>query len=241
MREKLLEQVSGMGLALVGVADPREFERHPRVRRTSISEEYWPRPREVWRNCRSVIVVGLYCPEEVFDALVRYGDRRAIFYAEIITSSLRRIGDWMRERGWEARIAQDISHKRAAILAGLGHPGRNTLVANPRYGSNLRFGVLLTDAELPFDEGNDPLAAELCRDCRRCEQVCPSGAISNYHLDFSRCLIPAAEGWPEWDEERALAARRMQRRGEHLEVECNLCQKMCPLNRSTPGECESGD
>ncbi len=231
IREQLLEQVKRMGFCLMGVADPAQFEGHPRVSRSPEGDEYAPHPREIWSGCRSVVVIGLHCHGEVHDALVRFESSRALFYMEIIAHRLYRVRQWLQEEGWEAHLTEEISIKRAAVLAGLGSVGRNTLVAHPEYGSNLRFGVLLTDMDLSPDKPNDPFtAAERCADCRLCEEICPSGAIADYQVDFSRCVIPAAEGWLSDDEQDILGARRIQERGEYLEVECNLCQKVCPLN-----------
>lgn len=230
VKDELLSKARNLGLCLLGIADPAEFERHPGVQKTSETDEARPRPLEIWPECRSVVVLALHCPQEVFDALVRIDGARSIFSSEIIRHREYRIRDWLRAKGHEARIADEISHKRAALLAGLGHMGRNTLVAHPEYGSDLRFGLVLTDAELPHDAPGDPFEVRLCRDCRRCEEVCPSGAVSDYQVDFSRCVIPTAEGWGHDDDGEMLRARRIQRRGEYLEVECNLCQKVCPLN-----------
>lgn len=230
MKDKLLERVRKLGFSLLGVADPGLFEKYPRVRRPAESEETWSHPHEIWPDCRSVVVLGLHCREEVLDALVRMDNLWGSFYWEIIRNREYRLRDWFREQGCEAQITDDISVKRAAVLAGLGRVGRNSLVAHPTCGSNLRFGLLLTDADLAFDDPNDPFESAPCGDCRQCEEVCPGGAISDYRVDFSRCIIPAAEGWLGADEEKILAARRIQQRGEHFEVECNKCQKVCPLN-----------
>ncbi len=232
MKDELLEQAEKMGFSLVGVADPELFERYPRIRKPAESEEYWSRPHEIWPAGRSVVVLGLHCREEVLDALVRMDNLFGSFYWEIIRHREYRLRDWFGEQGCEAQITDDVAVKRAAVLAGLGHVGRNSLVAHPEYGSNLRFGLLLTDAEMAFDEPNDPFESAPCGDCRRCEEVCPGEAISDYRVEFSRCIIPAAEGWLSDDEEMIREARRIQQRGEVLEVECNLCQKACPLNEA---------
>ncbi len=232
MRDRLSEQMTEMGISLLGVADPRLFEKYPRIRKPAESEEYWPHPLEIWPECRSVIVLGLHSRVEVLDALVRMDNLLGSFYWEILRHREYRLRDWFREQGCEAQITDNVAVKRAAVLAGLGHPGRNTLVAHPEYGSNLRFGLLLTDAEMAFDEANDPFESAPCGDCRQCEEVCPGGAISDYRVDFSRCIIPAAEGWLSDDDQMIREARQLQQRGEVLEIECNLCQKTCPLNNA---------
>ncbi len=232
MKDELLGQARKLGFSLLGIADPGLFERYPRIRKPAESDEYLQHPHEIWPDCRSVVVLGLHCREEVLDAIVRMDNLWGTFYWEILCHREYRLRDWFRQQGCEAKMTNDVSVKRAAVLAGLGQMGRNSLVAHPKYGSNLRFGFLLTDAEMAFDEPNDPLESAPCGDCRRCEDVCPGGAISDYRVDFSRCIIPAARGWFSNDEEKIREARRIQQRGEVVEVECNLCQKTCPLNEA---------
>ncbi len=225
MKDELDQQVEDLGFCLWGVCDPGAFEKHAPVPRIPGSNEFRPGPLDLWPACQSVVVVALKAGEEVLDALVENQHFRAIFYHEIIGHRLGKLVCWFQGNGYAARTAPAISHKLAAVLAGLGKVGRNSLVAHQYHGSNIRFGVVLTDAPLPLDEPNDPLDPAECGSCRRCERVCPEDALADFQLDFSKCLAAASAGA---NDSRALRAHYIQGRGNYT-VECNLCQKVCPL------------
>lgn len=70
-----------------------------------------------------------------------------------------------------------ISQRHAAVAAGLGEFGWNSIVLTPEFGPRQRFGAILTTAELepdPMYEG-EPLCNP---NCRICTDMCPSGALS---------------------------------------------------------------
>ncbi|NIN01046.1 MAG: epoxyqueuosine reductase, partial [candidate division Zixibacteria bacterium] len=46
------------------------------------------------------------------------------------------------------RIAGDISHKHAAVAAGLGKFGVNNLVLSPKWGPRVRLTTVITNAQL---------------------------------------------------------------------------------------------
>lgn len=60
-----------------------------------------------------------------------------------------------------------LSHRHAAVAAGLGTFGLNNLVLSPRFGPRNRFNSIITTAELAPDE---MLGEDVCRgeDCRIC-------------------------------------------------------------------------
>jgi epoxyqueuosine reductase len=79
--------------------------------------------------------------------------------------------------------------------------------------------------------GNTQAACDLplleeCRDCGRCVNVCPTGAIAGdrFLLHAERCLTYLNEfpgEWPDW----------VPRRAHHAVVGCMKCQAICPANR----------
>lgn len=103
-----------------------------------------------------------------------------------------------------------ISLKHAAVLAGLGKIGKNTLLINDRYGNMLWLSAVVTSAVLE----PDPIADyEGCiEDCDLCLRSCPVNALDGISMDQRRCRDYAfgPEDGGEW------------------RIKCYLCRKICP-------------
>ncbi len=226
IRQHALEK---LGFALMGVASPEEFPRYPKVVGNFDRESVFPDPSEVFPQCRSVIVVALHTRDDIFDTIVHNERLFAGVYHELIHRRLYQLVQFIADLGYEARLAEKISYKRAAILAGIGRVGKNTLVTHADLGSNIRLGVILTDAVLAQEPPSDPFAGEFCGDCQLCIDACPVGAVRPYAVDFGLCTIPKL--FESSDERARQRARELHK---HLSsealTECNLCQKVCPYN-----------
>ena len=107
-----------------------------------------------------------------------------------------------------------LSHRPVGWAAGLGWWGRNNLLVNPRFGSQMRYVTVVTDARLPAEE---PLEAD-CGGCRACVEVCPAGAIKveREGFDLGLCLARLEE------------FRRLPYIGQHI---CGVCVKACSPER----------
>lgn len=144
------------------------------------------------------------------------------------------VGNYIEERGFSYMpipasqtvnghdsYAGEISHKKAAFLAGLGHIGKNSLFIHKKYGSKVRLGTVFTD--MPF-ETDEPLKDNICGDCSVCSRVCPASAIYNKRFD------------PEHPEKDLLDRRAcsdyMKKAFGHIGrgSVCGICIKNCPHN-----------
>jgi epoxyqueuosine reductase QueG len=102
-----------------------------------------------------------------------------------------------------------LSMRHAAVLAGLGSLGKNTLFINKRYGNFLTLGAILTDLVLK----SDPLSEELCiENCRLCLDNCPTKSLNGKSVNQKLCR-PHAYSTNE--------------RGFEI-VNCNKCRTVCP-------------
>ncbi|MGH8768043.1 MAG: tRNA epoxyqueuosine(34) reductase QueG [Burkholderiales bacterium] len=109
-----------------------------------------------------------------------------------------------------------------AAKAGIGWRGKHTLLLNRDAGSWFFLGEIYTDLPLPVDEPQP----DHCGTCRRCIDVCPTGAIvAPYQLDARRCIsYLTIEHKGEIPEElRPLIGNRI--------FGCDDCQLVCPWNR----------
>jgi epoxyqueuosine reductase len=112
--------------------------------------------------------------------------------------------------------------RAVAQRAGLGFAGKNTNLINKTYGSWLFLAEILTDLELEYD----PPGWGSCGRCRRCIEVCPTGAI--------------VEPWAVAND-LCISYLTIELRGHILEelresigewvFGCDLCQEVCPYNK----------
>lgn len=152
-------------------------------------------------------------------------------YAEIVKTKAWQMVNYLIERGFDAIPSLSIALKPAAVIAGLGCRGKNTLLVTPEYGSKVRFVAVLTSAKLEPDE---PFAKDLCNDCKRCIDACPTGALKPHEIDIRRCLTYAAESPGSADVEedvRALERKLIRRPTPGSYIECTICIEACPIGR----------
>jgi len=78
-----------------------------------------------------------------------------------------------------------LSHRHAAVKAGLGSLGKNALLITPQYGNRVRLVTVLTD--IAFESPQE--VTDLClTDCHRCVDVCHSGAqTGSYFVEQKTC------------------------------------------------------
>ncbi|MDX1907023.1 MAG: tRNA epoxyqueuosine(34) reductase QueG [Bacteroidia bacterium] len=114
-----------------------------------------------------------------------------------------------------------VMDKAWARRGGLGWIGKHTNLITPRRGSYFFIGEIILDLELDYD---GPVR-DYCGTCTRCLDACPTGALTPYQIDASRCIsyltIELKEEIPA-DFQAQLAG---------WAYGCDICQEVCPWNR----------
>jgi epoxyqueuosine reductase QueG len=115
------------------------------------------------------------------------------------------------------------SHKKAAVLAGLGTIGKSALFLHRKLGPRVRLGTLFTDCPLPVRGGIMPYR---CEHCSACVDACPAKAIRG-------------ESWQPGLEREALVDAhacndymRAHFMGIGRGAVCGICVKICPMGRA---------
>lgn len=148
-------------------------------------------------------------------------------YHKVLRQRLQRLAEQIEGRigAFGHRVCTDsapVFEVELAGRSGLGWRGKHTLLLTADAGSMFFLGEILTDLPLPVDAPADGH----CGRCRRCLDVCPTGAIvAPYELDARRCIsyltIEHAGSIPE--ELRPQLGNRI--------YGCDDCQLVCPWNK----------
>mgnify|MGYP005845621863 CR=1 FL=1 len=154
-------------------------------------------PNALWPEARSVIMLaqnyhtGLKPLERL-----KHGDRANISvyslgrdYHDVVKKKLKRVARWLHQaHGAEVKVFVDtapVMEKPLAEAAGLGWQGKHTNLVTRARGSWTFLGAIYTTLDLP------PSGAEQdhCGACRRCLDICPTGAFpAPYQMDARRCI-----------------------------------------------------
>ncbi|HEX2420252.1 MAG TPA: tRNA epoxyqueuosine(34) reductase QueG [Acidimicrobiia bacterium] len=146
--------------------------------------------------------------------------------------ALEKLAAGLRREGYLAEVLCDdnrLVDRAAAVRAGLGWWGKNTMVLAPRFGPWLLFGSVVTSAVLEPDQ---PMGRD-CGSCEACLPACPTGAlVAPGILDARRCLA----AWAQAPGSIPVEFRRAM--GDRL-YGCDDCIEACPpghrlLERSAP-------
>jgi len=112
---------------------------------------------------------------------------------EPLRQALHTLASSLGFHGHRAEVLCDdnrLVDRAAAVRAGLGWWGKNTMVLAPRFGPWLLFGSVVTDAILEPDR---PMGRD-CGSCQACLPACPTGAlVAPGILDARRCLAAWAQ------------------------------------------------
>jgi epoxyqueuosine reductase len=145
-----------------------------------------------------VVGAAAYLPAAGSPGAARAGTGRIARFAtddhyRPLREALGRVAGALIGAGHRAEVLVDdgrLVDRAAAVRAGVGWWGRNTMVLAPGAGPWLLLGSVVTDARLPATR---PMVRD-CGTCRACVPACPTGALDvPGKLDARRCLSAIAQ------------------------------------------------
>ncbi len=215
------------GAHAFGIASPEDLDALPRIRIVELMVRWSKHVSELMPEAKSIVVFGIPSLDDADELEVRREGRRFSYPGyQKLTILQKDVVHFLRSNGYRAMPVRElVSHKRLAVLAGIGAYGKNSLVISPRHGPWLRFGAVATDAPIPKDR---PFTKDLCGKCRRCVNACPSGAIKPFVVDPAKCLVligtmeQVPRGYGRMLEAHSPRITRNTRRM------CTECQLACP-------------
>jgi epoxyqueuosine reductase len=180
-----------------------------------------PRPPDLdWRASLRGRIAAYALGPDYHDAVLR----KARVVADALASAVP---------GALSRVYVDtgpVFEREWAAAARLGWFGRNTNLLNRYHGSYFFLAEILTDVE--FEPAGEPYR-EHCGSCRRCLDLCPTGALTDdYRLEPRLCISYLTI------EHRGPLPPRMRPQLVNWIFGCDVCQEVCPWNddrtRATP-------
>lgn len=216
--DEIKRRASELGMDLCGIAPVERFADAPQGFH----------PTDIIKDCKSVIILAARFPVSTLSspspATYTFVRNKVMDKVDSITcqlaAELEELGGsavpipssdpydyWDNDR----RHGQGVlSLKHAAVRAGLGQMGKNTLLINDQLGNMLWLGAVLVTKELEPDLIADYQAC--IPGCQLCLQSCPAKALDGTTIVQSKC--------------RSISAKRTE--GGGGVYACNLCRKLCP-------------
>ncbi len=236
-----------VGADLVGIIPAERVDEIPSYRQDWMKTSTM-KATEQMKDAKSIIVLGYHASDDIYEAILRKGNRIEMYYGYTNYKNERRLIHYLQAKGLDARVADDrLPKKQMARLAGFGNYGKNALLITPQYGPWIRLGAIVTNAEFIYDE---PFDRDLCGGYDKCIKACPTGALTPYKVDYSMCLVnPSSDDWarlisgelkyseklgktPEIDSIFDLHSPRFT---ENSRLMCTTCQRACPYGKKERG------
>jgi epoxyqueuosine reductase QueG len=193
---KLTDEVRDLALRegadLFGVAPAERFAEAPEGHR----------PADILPGAQSVVSYALNILESsLVTPVTRVYQQSYVICRSISNTITYKLAKQLERRGYHAvmipatvpvemlehkGLLGDFSHRHAAVVAGLGHLGRNTLLITPEFGPRVWLGSVITTAPLEATPGAAGLSPS-CEDCDRCVEICPVKALGEGRIEAARC------------------------------------------------------
>lgn len=204
-----------LGINLFGTADLSAFREHINIH-----------PPQAVEDLNTAISIGLRLSEAVLDTLIDKPTRLYFRHYKMANTlldqaALRLASETQNMEGrslpvpasqvldWDKQTSH-ISHRSVAYHAGLGWRGRNNLLVNPLYGSQVRYATILTNIPIKIDS---PIKGG-CGACYKCISCCPVEALS-------------PEGSKSYSLEKCAGLLKEFAKKERVSHICGLCVKPC--------------
>ena len=149
-------------------------------------------------------------------------------YHDVVKKQARAVGNIIRQLrpGSITRTYVDtgpVFEREWASAARIGWFGKNTMILNRDHGSYFFLAEIFTDVE--FDAPTEPYR-DHCGTCRRCLDLCPTGALADGYVMRSDLCISY-----QTIENRGAIPRELRPKLGNWIFGCDICNDVCPVER----------
>jgi epoxyqueuosine reductase len=253
-RKTLTRAANELGFVLVGFARIRQIEEREAFYRAWLADghhatmAYLEReperrfdPRRLDARLKSVVSLGYPYAARVAPDIDWRGEMRGRIaayalgrdYHDVVGRRARAVARMIAHLhpGSIARTYVDtgpVLEREWAADARLGWFGKNTMLLNREHGSYFFLAEIFTDVE--FDAPLE-LYREHCGTCRRCLDLCPTGALADGYVMRSELCISY-----QTIENRGVIPRELRPKLGNWIFGCDVCNEVCPWNRPAADE-----
>ena len=245
-KEQIVKLGHRLGFEIVKMCSAEPFTDYERTLKERIKAGLYPKdlidyegilknvstytdPSSSLPNAKTIISVAFcYCTRAPTD-LTKSGDPHGViaraYQRDVYGETYRRrarFAELLRKRGIKVAEKTLIPQKMAAVRAGVGWQGKNSLIQTEKHGSWITLDSLVTDADFEHDE---PLRKD-CGSCQACQHACPTSAIqAPGTVNVNKCIdyLTVKTG--------PIPRDLRTKMGNKL-VSCDRCQEVCPNNRN---------
>jgi epoxyqueuosine reductase len=159
-------------------------------------------------------------------------------YHDVVKKRARAVGNIIRQLrpGSMTRTYIDtgpVFEREWASAAHIGWFGKNTMILNREHGSYFFLAEIFTDVE--FDVPTEPYR-DHCGTCRRCLDLCPTGALADGYVMRSDLCISY-----QTIENRGAIPRELRVKLGNWIFGCDICNEVCPWNDQNASDQEMDD
>ncbi len=227
MLKKIKNLADSIGIDALGFADASEFSGY------AWTDSLRRDPKLSLPDAKTIIVAGIYIGGVTLSGWTNplYGRTSRLYLSDFfldVVKPIEPIVDCLKDEGYQAIVCNSSTKKGsvlplklAAIRAGLGWQGKQSLLISKKYGTFLALGGIITNADLEHNTKEEP---NRCRECDKCLKACPLAALDEPHvLNVKKCMsyLLQVESLPQ----KAVSAM------ENRVGDCEICQQACPWNR----------
>ena len=246
----ILQRCRELGFARAGIAraEPTWYEkelrawlaagRHGEMAYLKRHEELLIDPARFVEGARSLICVADWYGEEATERrsdgategrIARYA--KGDDYHIVMKRRLHALCDELKERHPREIFrgcvdTAPLLEREHAQRAGLGAVGKHTLLIERGVGSWLLLGEIVTTLEL---DASQPARPDPCGSCTRCIDACPTGAITPWSVDATKCISYLTI------EHRSIVNDSLFPGAGDWIFGCDICQEVCPHNGPRKG------
>lgn len=244
-KEKIIEYAKEIGIDLIGFTKAEEFNELEEILKKREENNYLSgfeeknfekriNPYLTLQNAETIIVIGMSyyvnekdiactVPSKISGNISRSSWGKD--YHIVLKEKMKNLSEYIGKEynDFEYKYFTDtgpLVDRHLAYKAGIGWYGKNNCIISDEYGSWIFIGYILCNLKIKVDN----FIKTGCRNCNKCINACPTGALMENNLYNSKLCISYLTQTKE-----DISYKLREKMGNSI-YGCDICQLVCPHN-----------